>query len=81
MSTYEWLEKHREPRSADSRYNDSLDPVEQIDCEEALAGIIFDALQDGSDFKENLATELSKVLLTEVLWHFKPEVFRAEGKQ
>ena len=58
-------------------YNDSLDPGEQIDTEEAIAAILHTA---DTESEENCA-ELGRGILKLVLLRFRPDLFAEDDQQ
>lgn len=65
---------------AQSKYNEALSPAEQVDTEEAIASMIFDAVRaNGPDtfdgVGEEEAAELGRKILKKVLKQFRPDLF------
>lgn len=58
-------------------YSSKFDSDDQISMEEQLAALLYD--HPDLDISEELAQALSQQLLKEVLWKFRPDLFKKES--
>lgn len=59
-----------------SQYNDTLDPTEQVDAEEAIAAFLFDKhCNEGTPLNEAVYGNIGRSVLRVVLERFRPDLF------
>lgn len=56
-----------------TRYNDKLDPDDQISAEEEIAAYLFEEFRDDG-FNEETANEAGKAILLKILKRFRPDL-------
>ena len=59
-------------------YNEHLEPSDQVDAEEMIAGMVFEREQEGAIGVEG-ANQLGKDILNAVLWNFRRDLFKPTG--